>query len=98
MLQVKQPPSNLLQLQKAGEVHCGHHTSTTAGTLAALCLVPGTQSVCSLPSVARYSGTSPTGQHPRCSKSTHYALENSFHSSCSRLNVFTTHRLLKSIQ
>lgn len=40
MLQVRQPHSNLLLLQEAGEVHCRHHTSTTAGTLAALCLVP----------------------------------------------------------
>lgn len=40
MLQVRQPPSNPLLLQEAGEVHCGHHTSTTAGTVAALCSVP----------------------------------------------------------
>ena len=40
MLQVRRPPSNLLLPQEAGEMLCGHHTSTTAGMLAALCSIP----------------------------------------------------------
>lgn len=30
MLQVRQPPANLLLLQEVGKVHQGHHSSTTA--------------------------------------------------------------------
>lgn len=69
MLQVRQPCSNLLLLQEAGEVHCRHHTSTTTGTLAAFAWSPGTQGVCFLPRVPGCSGTSPTDQHPRHGKS-----------------------------